>query len=200
MGGASVTAPRSGAIGTTYQGFRFRSRIEARWAVFFDALGVPWEHEPEGYSDGATHYLPDFWLPDQQTFWEVKASKDFDEKKAIMLAQETMRQVVVSFHQPWETYQGHDVDGATLYWPIGECAFYWPYSLERLERVGWRSCAYCKRIELNWQDEGEAFSHICRSCSAPPDLDGKDWAVLPVTRAVEACKAYQFWIPPEGGR
>lgn len=52
------------AIETQYKGYRFRSRLEARWAVFFDALGIAWEYEPEGFelSDG-TWYLPDFYLP-----------------------------------------------------------------------------------------------------------------------------------------
>lgn len=51
------------AIETTYSGVRFRSRLEARWAVFFDALGIKWEYEPEAFklSDG-TCYLPDFRL------------------------------------------------------------------------------------------------------------------------------------------
>lgn len=52
------------AIETRYKGYRFRSRLEARWAVFFDALGVSWEYEKEGYDLGpAGWYLPDFWLP-----------------------------------------------------------------------------------------------------------------------------------------
>lgn len=48
-------------IETKYKGYRFRSRLEARWAVFFDAIGAKWEYEPEGYllKDG-TMYLPDF--------------------------------------------------------------------------------------------------------------------------------------------
>lgn len=37
------------AIETCYAGCRFRSRLEARWAVFFDALGLEWEYEPEGF-------------------------------------------------------------------------------------------------------------------------------------------------------
>ena len=37
------------AIDTPYQGHLFRSRLEARWAVFFDALGLEWEYESEGY-------------------------------------------------------------------------------------------------------------------------------------------------------
>jgi hypothetical protein len=30
-------------------GYRFRSRLEARWAVFFDVAGIPWQYEPEGF-------------------------------------------------------------------------------------------------------------------------------------------------------
>lgn len=48
-------------IQTSYKGYRFRSRLEARWAVFFDALGLNWAYEPEGFKtpDGV-QYLPDF--------------------------------------------------------------------------------------------------------------------------------------------
>jgi len=48
------------AIETRYSGYKFRSRLEARWAVFFDALGLTWEYEPEGFETSAGWYLPDF--------------------------------------------------------------------------------------------------------------------------------------------
>lgn len=49
------------SIETRYRGCRFRSRLEARWAVFFDALGLAWEYEPQGYLlPNGTPYLPDF--------------------------------------------------------------------------------------------------------------------------------------------
>lgn len=53
------------AIETYYNGYKFRSRLEARWAVFFDNLGIRYEYEPEGYklSNGMC-YLPDFLLHD----------------------------------------------------------------------------------------------------------------------------------------
>ena len=34
---------------TKYKGYRFRSRLEARWAVFFDALGLEWLYEPDPF-------------------------------------------------------------------------------------------------------------------------------------------------------
>ena len=43
---------------TMYQGVRFRSRLEARWAAFFDLVDWQWEYEPVDM-DGWT---PDFWV------------------------------------------------------------------------------------------------------------------------------------------
>jgi hypothetical protein len=62
------------AIETVYAGHRFRSRLEARWAVFFDHAGLEWQYEPQGYEVGAERrrYLPDFYLPQTETWVEVK--------------------------------------------------------------------------------------------------------------------------------
>lgn len=50
------------AIETVYNGYRFRSRLEARWAVFFDALKIKYQYESEGYNIDGVWYLPDFKL------------------------------------------------------------------------------------------------------------------------------------------
>lgn len=71
------------AIETRYAGCRFRSRLEARWAVFFDHLGIKWEYEPEGFDLPSGPYLPDFLLPDLDvcrvgnpgTWFEIKPDK-----------------------------------------------------------------------------------------------------------------------------
>jgi hypothetical protein len=87
-------------IETRYAGCRFRSRLEARWAVFFDTLGIAWEYEPQGFelgplpaslieemkndrfrepedadSEHLGYYLPDFWLPGQEAWIEVKGTE-----------------------------------------------------------------------------------------------------------------------------
>lgn len=60
-------------IETVYNGYRFRSRLEARWAVFFDTLGIEYQYEPEGFDLGeGRFYLPDFWLPQVNMWAEVK--------------------------------------------------------------------------------------------------------------------------------
>lgn len=60
------------AIDTSYKGYLFRSRLEARWAVFLDRMGVRWEYEKEGYNLDGDYYLPDFWLPDWNCWLEIK--------------------------------------------------------------------------------------------------------------------------------
>jgi len=74
-------------IKTWYKGIEYRSRLEARWAVFFDILGLKAQYEPEGYalSDG-TWYLPDFYLPERDLYVEVKYHGG-DFTKAVMLAE-----------------------------------------------------------------------------------------------------------------
>lgn len=91
------------AIETHYNGYRFRSRLEARWAVFFDTLGIEYQYEPEGfelkwvkrlgYKDWHVdfyHYLPDFYLPNvgQGCWVEIKGSIPTEEEiaKAGLLA------------------------------------------------------------------------------------------------------------------
>ena len=64
------------AIETIYRGYRFRSRTEARWAVFFDAAGIEWQYEAEGFELNGARYLPDFYLPELKTFIEVKPTKE----------------------------------------------------------------------------------------------------------------------------
>jgi hypothetical protein len=81
-------------IETHYHGYRFRSRLEARWAVFFDVLGIPYEYEKEGYDLGEVGwYLPDFWLPHQRIWIEIKGnaptSAEVAKCKALSLAART---------------------------------------------------------------------------------------------------------------
>lgn len=74
------------AIPTTYRGVRFRSRLEARWAAFFDKMGWMWTYEPYDL-DG---WAPDFEIKRQGSprslfeikpfLWENKNPFDFIDK------------------------------------------------------------------------------------------------------------------------
>lgn len=85
------------AIETKYKGCRFRSRLEARYAVLFDSLGMEWHYEPEGFElEHYGRYLPDFYLPQIDMWAEVKA-KPFDiheRNKAFALSSGTNKPVI----------------------------------------------------------------------------------------------------------
>lgn len=67
-------------IETVYRGTRYRSRLEAKWAVCFHALGLPYSYEREGFDLGDDmYYLPDF---DLGTWYaEVKAQQPTDRER-----------------------------------------------------------------------------------------------------------------------
>ena len=48
-----------------HKGCLFNSRLEAKWAAFFDACGVEWEYKPKEYDLGnGVKYHPSFLLND----------------------------------------------------------------------------------------------------------------------------------------
>jgi hypothetical protein len=69
---AQVGVYNGHSIPTFYNGVTFRSRLEARWAVFFDTVSIPWKYEFEGFDFNGKRYVPDFWLPVQQAWVEIK--------------------------------------------------------------------------------------------------------------------------------
>lgn len=75
------------ALPISYKGIRFRSRLEADWALTLDTLGITWQYEPEGFelSDGSC-YSPDFWLPSARAWLEVKGSHMFGVNKVEQFA------------------------------------------------------------------------------------------------------------------
>lgn len=60
-----------------YAGHRFRSRLQARWAVFFDALDIRWEYERDAYVLPSGCHQPDFLLhlASGPVWFEARAAK-----------------------------------------------------------------------------------------------------------------------------
>lgn len=90
------------AIETTYNGYRFRSRLEARWAVFLDSFGEPWSYEVEGYELPSGRYLPDFWLPRLNCWLEIKGVEPMTDERSRCeeLAHGTGRPVAIASDLP----------------------------------------------------------------------------------------------------
>lgn len=131
-------------IETVYKGYRFRSRLEARWAVFFDALGLKYEYEKEGFEiNDSICYLPDFYLPDSNRWVEVKGTllsddeiikcesfceaKDPDVKFSIVIGLPHRPVIfgaesvgIASFTYSWQAEEGteHTENGKTVNGPL----------------------------------------------------------------------------------
>lgn len=157
------------AIETRYKGYRFRSRLEARWAVFFETAGIKWEYEPEGFETPFGRYLPDFYLPEiRNGLWvEVKPSfglKEHEQEKLIEVVRQTrkegifVRDIPSSDLQPYYDFPGVDDWSG------------WAIIQEGAEGVGAYDCAYvfclcpwCGKIGLEFDGRG---ARVCES--SPP--------------------------------
>lgn len=71
------------ALETEFDGYRFRSRTEARWAVALKAASIEFEYEPQGFDLPSGWYLPDFWLPAQSLWLEVKGQEPNERELAV---------------------------------------------------------------------------------------------------------------------
>lgn len=149
------------AIETKYRGMKFRSRLEARWAVFFDTLFVPYVYEPEGYDLETRKYLPDFWLPDSQQFFEVKGiMTDIDREKINLLAVESGKDVVIGLpNAEFMIVEHHQYEEG------GEDSIFWanPRDVE----TGIFRCSSCGCVYFS--SENNTWS--CRKCGT---WKGKD--------------------------
>jgi hypothetical protein len=143
------------AIETRYKGYRFRSRLEARWAVFFDHLGIRWEYEMEGFEVQGGRYLPDFWLPQVNMYAEVKPAEftDAEITKCASLCEKSGSDVLLLIGPPSErcylcieyadfNHGTHDFNMSWMdimdtnrYW-LDEGRFYWVDGGNPLEGIG----------------------------------------------------------------
>lgn len=76
------------AKATTWRGIEFRSRLEAKWAIFFTALRIKWSYEPKWVElpqarGPSLFYKPDFFLPGLDLWVEVKPVRKLVEAERI---------------------------------------------------------------------------------------------------------------------
>ncbi len=104
-------------IETLYHGIRFRSRLEARWAVFFDGLDIKYLYEPEGYNLNNIYYLPDFWSYTLNAYIEVKGILNKkDSLKCYLLCEHLQTEVIILGELPMFTNDGYYSASPVLSW------------------------------------------------------------------------------------
>ncbi len=75
----------------------FNSDLEAKWAIFFEAMGIEYEYEKEAFQLEGTSYLPSFWLPQVSMWAEVSPNKfsRAGEQKCQLLANATNKRCLL---------------------------------------------------------------------------------------------------------
>ena len=173
--------PEIRAIETRYAGCRFRSRAEARWAVFFDTLGIPWRYEPEGFSLSSGPYLPDFYLPSLDVFVEVKgqAPNANETLKARDLAQESGKIVYLFVRGPKRIVGGEEdaQQDAEAYFPNGDYdSGYW-----------WCACDRCAATGIAWHGLADRLCKCYEEGERNPQYDAP-----PIRESYEAATSARF--------
>lgn len=146
------------SIPTEYNGVVYRSRVEARWARFFDLVGIKHQYEPIWFTDGKYRYKPDFHLPEvclreynQGVFLEVKATmEEYKETCAKHVVMKQQQFVVCIGNPPPEVC---DDDR--------ECYQIYPWWDNSMVFCKCRSCGTVK-IEYS-----ESNYYQCPKCGAP---------------------------------
>lgn len=161
-------------LDTIYNGYRFRSRLEARWAVFFDELGLAYEYEPQGYelppivtkgpetplSCETLWYLPDFYLPELDLIVEVKGSEmpPEDRAKVERMAFYSNSRVALLRQIPNPEKLKEDFDFTELYNTevFAECDGdhpYWFCLCPECGKIGFEFEGQSQRLSCGCQDE-----------------------------------------------
>ena len=171
------------AIETRYAGCHFRSRLEARWAVFFDHLGIEWQYEPQGFAwEAGTHvdqwgneekmeggmYLPDFWLPSIQTWYEVKGEEPTDKENRIhweFVVVSGKRHITAFGDIPSNPGYWFDTDSMIL----NGCQDY---------SYTWCLCPFCGKAGIEFNGRGARVCGVDHSCVGK--CTGDDCSIKPI--------------------
>lgn len=162
-------------IETHYNGYRFRSRLEARWAVFFDSLGVKYEYEYEGYAFDGFQYLPDFYLPDYDCFVEIKPLKiDAAEQEKVERFGAHKKAFLVSGSPGKDSYSVQAVSDD--FWNEGKLYFCKGRKCDRLWLAGDAGC----------------FAINCKQCPEPKCGDNQTSEHFGLDYAYETARETRF--------
>ncbi|MEO6889763.1 MAG: hypothetical protein ABI456_10720 [Ktedonobacteraceae bacterium] len=141
-------------IETVFDGYRFRSRLEARWSVFFKTLDIAYEYEKEGFDLDGTWYLPDFWLPGLQRWIEIKGEEPSAQelKKVEALEEGTGYPACLFYGLPGE-YAGY---------AYFTCAHESHGGKSFSDETQWRRCPVCEIVDVNIRhgDECLLYSEV----------------------------------------
>jgi hypothetical protein len=194
-----------GAIETVWDEYRFRSRLEARWAVFFKAARIRYIYEPECFRLSCGDlYLPDFYLPEVNMrttedkggiYVEVKPSRPRSDELDYLfeLSRITGKSVLLIEGMPasWESF--FDAEGEGHY----ECSL-------KTDSMTWdvgmlfARCYRCLRVRVQhgWYQEPYEYRAYCEYCFKQSGEKSRCDAAHPsLVHAVKVARSYRFDEP-----
>lgn len=177
------------AIETEYRGHLFRSRLEARWAVFFDALGLHWLYEHQGYETPDGPYLPDFFLPKPGVIVEVKPVSGcvLSHARLRFVADALGARAVIANEIP----ENGDDWGVASDRSRGVCCYPHHYcdSDFHFGDFMWCVCPWCGSVDLGRWGESP-----CSTCRDPVGLSDGEWSRLhDIDRIRHEERLYERW-------
>ena len=170
---------------TWYNKRLYRSRTEARWAVFLDTLQEPFVYEEECFLLPPVHtwdgeqsvlakdcdvlYLPDFWLPRAQQYIEVKPLGKhgapmvgaLELEKAYRLMMQEAAPVVLLCGQPGLVVPG---DTFRLYVAFTPC--------DDAHEYLWCVCPVCGTAGMAYEGRSDRLACKNGGCARTPHGDG----------------------------
>jgi len=195
-----VTRPKP----TWYNNYYFRSKLEAKWAVFFDLMKIKWNYEPEQFTckDGS-QYTPDFFLPDAilREGLEIIEPGDFDgvgatykkrgpgvyfEIKPFSYITDHLyeERILSSMKMPLILFVGDPLEAVVN-------IHLWNGENKNIQLQPWWDnymvfmyCKDCNTIKVDF-DEGNYY--YCPKCNAPID-----WKNHAISHAAEVARNFRF--------
>lgn len=187
------------SIFTNYAGYTFKSRLEARWAVFFDHMKLDYMYEPVCMflPAASCNYSPDFFVPHLQlaggrdvAVWiEIKGPSPISEelKKASELCGQTETDVYMFFGDIGTSAYTRKFSEETrvIQW------HYEPQQKEviRIESLGLAECKTCRALDI--VKEASTLKVNC-SCSNSQKQARTSHFFSPLFIAMKAAKTYKF--------
>ncbi len=172
------------SISTAFNGITFRSRLEARWAMIFDALSMEYRYEYEGFDLNGTWYLPDFWIPSIKTWVEIKPTSATAKEQWLCeaLALQTQNRVIL--------FQGLEVPGdytypSNAYIPQSDGLLGYDYDYMLCH------CPICKRGGIEYEGRG---ARICGDKCCPDSDRGNNPCSILMQCVFDMAIKYQFSV------
>lgn len=176
------------SIPTRYNNRFFRSRLEARWAVFFDELGVEYDYELDGKIIGGVTYLCDFWIPHIKCWVEIKPGRSTETElsKARSLCMASRFKVYVFEDSMRVSHSAHgDVPQAVCMWPL------MPDACGEDEGYSWCECPECGEFGIEFQGRADRLGCKGATCLRSGDR-GHNTRSTALVRAYRAAMEKRF--------